>query len=354
LKILLIKPSSLGDVVHALPTAHLLRKSLPEAHISWLLNDTLVGLLKNCPAIHAIIPFHRQRWGRLSRFPEFLQFLHRLQEQKFDIAIDLQGLFRSGVIAKGCRAPRRIGLADAREGSRWFHSETVPIPAGVTHAVDRYRQVIVHLGFDAGRIEFPFGESDQDKTEVDAFLREHGAGQAPLIALCPSARWDNKRWPAVRYGELVRELSRAWKSHRVVLIGDTRDETYLRAVAELSEASPILMAGKLPLSGLIELLRRCALYFGNDTGPTHVAAALGVPTVEIFGPTDPARTGPHASQAGHVAVVRKSLPCAPCLKPTCANTVPLECLKTIRTEEVLEVAGRLMAAKPGINPPRGC
>ena len=346
MKILLIKPSSLGDVVHALPTANLLRKGFPDAQIAWLINDTLVALLKNCPVINAIIPFHRQRWGHWNRFPEFLQFLKKLQEQRFDMAVDLQGLLRSGVIAKGCAAPRRIGLSDAREGARWFHSETVPVPREVTHAVDRYLLTIRHLGFAATPVEFPFGQSDADKAEVDSFLQASGAAGASLIGVCPSARWDNKRWPAKSYADLVHELSRKWQPLRVVLIGDGRDAAYLDGIARESDSAPLVMAGKLSLGGLVELLRRCKLYFGNDTGPTHIAAALGVPTVQIFGPTDPRLTGPHSSQSKHAIVVRKDLPCAPCLKPECRNEIYLECLKTVSVSDVLGAAEKLLNGPP--------
>ncbi|MSR65149.1 MAG: glycosyltransferase family 9 protein [Verrucomicrobiae bacterium] len=342
MKVLLIKPSSLGDVVHALPTAHLLRRNFPDAFIAWLVNDSLVGLLKNCPAINALIPFHRERWGKVNRFPEFLQFLGKLREQQFDMVIDLQGLFRSGVIARGSGAVRRIGLSDAREGALFFCNETVTIPSDCTHAVDRYVKSIEHLGFSSDAVEFPFGESAEDKAAVDEFLRGRGAANAPLIAISPSARWENKRWPAESFADLVRELTGQWKPHRVVLIGGSVEASYLESIAQQSGASPVIMAGKLTLSQLVELLRRCTLYFGNDSGPTHIATALRVPTVELFGPTNPALTGPHASQLKHTVVLRTQIPCSPCLKPTCGNKVYLECLKTILVKEVLGAAGKLM------------
>ena len=348
MKILLIKPSSLGDVVHALPTANLLRKTFPEATIAWLINDSLVGLLKNCPVINAIIPFYRQRWGHASRWSEFLLYLRKLKEQEFDLAIDLQGLFRSGVLARASGAPRRVGLSDAREGAGWFYNEIVSIPPGVTHAVDRYLQTISHLGSPIGTIEFPFGESAEDKEAVSELLKSQGAGGTPLIAFSPCARWDNKRWAAESYAELARQVEHQWKPHRVVLIGEARDEKYLCSIANQSSVRPIVMAGALTFGQLIDLLRRCSLFFGNDTGPTHIAAALNVPTVEIFGPTDPAKTGPHSTQLDHTIVVRRELPCAPCLKPTCSNSIHLECLHTISVRDVLEAADTLMDRRGGL------
>jgi len=274
--------------------------------------------------------------------PEFILYLRKLRAQEFDMAIDLQGLLRSGFVTQGTAAPRRIGLSDAREGSRWFYNDTVTIPRDVIHAVDRYLQVIRHLGLPAEPVQFPFGESDEDKAAVDEFLKANGAAKAPLIGICPGARWDNKRWPAESFAELARELAHTWKPHRVVLIGGAAESEYLRGIAGASESSPVIMDGKLTLSQLVELLRRCTLFFGNDTGPTHIAAALAVPTVELFGPTDPALTGPHPSQSAHTIVLRKPLPCSPCLKPKCKNDVYLECLKTISVREVLDAANNLM------------
>lgn len=342
MNILLIKPSSLGDVVHALPVANLLRMHFPDATIAWLINDTLVGLLKNCPIINAIIPFYRQRWNSLGKIPEFLLYLRKLRAQQYDMTIDLQGLLRSGLVTKGAAAPRRIGLSDAREGSRWFYNDIVEIPSGVKHAADRYLQVIRHLGLPSEPVQFPFGESDEDRLAVDDFLEANGAGRAPLIGICPGARWDNKRWPAEFFADLTGELTQKWKPHRVVLIGGAAESEHLRHIAQASESSPVVMDGKLTLSQLVELLRRCTLFFGNDSGPTHIAAALEVPTVELFGPTDPALTGPHASQRNHTAVLHKPLPCSPCLKPTCKNDVHLECLKTISVRDVLVAAEELM------------
>lgn len=325
-----------------MPVANLLRKHFPRAFIAWLVNDSLVGLLKNCPAIHAIIPFHRRRWTSPARMPEFCQYLRKLRRQHFDMTIDLQGLLRSGVVTKATGAARRIGLSDAREGSHWFYNEVVPVPRDVTHAVDRYLLAVKHLGLPVAPVEFPFGESDGDKRGVDEFLRSHSADNSPLIGLCPGARWDNKRWPAESFARLASELSARGSGHRVVLIGGGVEAGLLQSIASGSVAHPIVMAGALPLNRLIELIRRCRLFVGNDTGPTHIAAALRVPTIELFGPTDPALTGPHASQGGHTIVLGKTIECAPCLKPSCANRNPLECLKSIRVEEVIAAAEKWM------------
>jgi ADP-heptose:LPS heptosyltransferase len=269
LNILLIKPSSLGDVVHALPTANLLRRNFPKARIAWLINDTLVGLLKNCPVIDVIIPFYRERWRRIARWSEFLLYLRKLSQQQFDLTIDLQGLFRSGVLARGSGAPRRIGLSDAREGARYFYTETVPIPARVTHAVDRYLGTIRHLGFETAPIEFPFGHNSEDRAAVDDLLRNAGAGDLPLIALSPSARWENKCWPIESYAELVRELTSKWQPHRVVLLVASDRRTVGGAAALPGWQTPARPPGRA-LAPLLALYRQ-----RHGTDPHRFRAGSG-------------------------------------------------------------------------------
>ena len=154
-RILVVKPSSLGDVIHAVPAVNLLRRRFPNAHLAWLVNDTLASLLRNCPFLDEVIPFPRDRFGRPSQWGEFRRFLHGLRRQQFDLVVDLQGLFRSGLIAWGTRAPRRLGMSDAREGARLFYTEVARVPR--IHAVDRCLVAARHLGCDEGPIEFPIG-----------------------------------------------------------------------------------------------------------------------------------------------------------------------------------------------------
>ena len=124
----MVKPSSLGDIVHALPTVNRIRCAHPEAHIAWLVNDSLADLLQNCPILSETIPFSRSEFGRLRYFHRFLAFCRQLGKKHFDLALDLQGLFRSGWISRASGAPTRIGLSDAREGARFFYTQIVPIP----------------------------------------------------------------------------------------------------------------------------------------------------------------------------------------------------------------------------------
>lgn len=316
MRILIVKPSSLGDVVHALPTVNVIRRKYPQGHISWLVNDTLTSLLQHSPIIDEIIPFERGRFGSLTQLPHFGAFLAMLRGRHFDIVIDLQGLLRSGIISWATRAPRRIGLSDAREGARFFYNEIVKVPRA--HAVDRYLLAAQHLGCDSTPVEFPLGVSTSAASEG-------------LIAVNPSARWATKLWGHDKFAELIRRLP----SDRVVLTGSAAERGQIDKVAQGRRN----LAGQTDLFQLAELYRRCQVVITNDSGPMHVAAAVGTPVVAIFGPTDPALTGPYGSQ--HV-VLRANIPCSPCFKDRCANRVHMECMKLITVKQVLEAANAFL------------
>jgi heptosyltransferase I len=309
MRILIIKPSSLGDVVHALPTVSLIRRKFPEAHITWLINSSLVSLLQHCPVIDELLPFERERFRSPWQLPRFVEFLTMLRRKQFDVVVDLQGLLRSGLMSWGTRAPRRIGLSDAREGALFFYNEIVRVPR--IHAVDRYLCAAQHLGCDSAPIEFPLGVSLQIKREG-------------LIGVNPSARWATKLWGNDKFAELIGRLPR----ERVVLTGAAGEREQIGMIAQGCRN----IAGETDLFQLAELYRRCAVVITNDSGPMHVAAAVGTPVVGIFGPTDPSLTGPYGKE--HV-ILRADIPCSPCLKDYCVNKVHMECMKLVTVDQVL-------------------
>jgi lipopolysaccharide heptosyltransferase I len=317
MRILIIKPSSLGDVVHALPSVSLIRRKFPEAHITWLINDSLTSLLQHCPVIDELLPFDRERFRSLWQIPGFAGFLTTIHGKRFDLVVDLQGLLRSGLMSWATRAPRRIGLSDAREGARHFYNEIVDVPRA--HAVERYLCAARHLGCDSTPIEFPLGVSSQVKCEG-------------LIGVNPSARWATKLWGTDKFTELVRRLPR----ERVVLTGSAGEREEIGKIAQGCRN----LAGETDLFQLAELYRRCAVVITNDSGPMHVAAAVGTPVVGIFGPTDPSLTGPYGKE--HV-VFRADIPCSPCLNDHCKNKVHMECMKLVTVDQVLAGAKAFLA-----------
>jgi len=301
-RILIVKPSALGDVVHALPTVARIRRQFPEAHIAWLINSNLASLLERSPVINERMLFHREQAGR---FPALLKQLH---SASFELVVDLQGLLRSGVMTWVTRAARRIGLSDAREGSRMFYNEIVAVPR--CHAVERYLKAADHLGCHGDSVEFPLG------------LPKHRV--RGWIAINASARWPTKLWGDDKFAELIRRLPR----DRVVLTGSANERNRIERIAQGCRDE----AGKTNLLQLAELYARCAVVVTNDSGPMHIAAAVGTPVVAIFGPTDPALTGPYGKQ--HV-VLRAGVGGSPCMKDRCVQQPPMECMSRVTVEQVL-------------------
>lgn len=271
-RILIVKPSSLGDVIHALPAVARLRTKFPDAHIAWLIGAGISSLLKKCPVINDRIEFHRQDYAK---FPALLTQLRR---GHFDLVVDLQGLFRSGLMTRATGAPRRVGLSDAREGARMFYNEIVPVTR--EHAVDRYLRVAGHLGCPASPVEFPLGS-------------EGRASARPLIALNPLSRHESKIWGDDNFSALLEKLP----AKRVVLVGSAGER---ERIERINKGRARNLAGGLDLFELAELYRQCAVVISNDTGPMHLAAAVGTPVIALFGPTDPALVGPYGP--GHIVL----------------------------------------------------
>ena len=330
-RILLIKPSAIGDVVHTLPILQLLRQRWPDAHIAWLLTPACAGLLEGHPMLNEVIVFDRRRFGRSWRDPAVAvglgSFLSELRGRGFDLVIDLQGLFRSGVLAWQTRAPVRIGFANARELAPLFYTHRVPIHTSEQHAIDRYLKVAGALGCDvsADKIDFPFHVTEDDRREVAGLLN----GTARYAVLLPGTNWETKRWPAERYAELVGPLRDRFGLASVV--AGSADESDLA-----SRVGGINVAGKTSLRQLAALIERADLVIANDSGPMHIAAAMNKPLVTLFGPTNPIRTGPYRRQD---SVLRIDIPCSPCYARKCSHQ---SCLRWLQIAPVLDLAEEQM------------
>jgi lipopolysaccharide heptosyltransferase I len=302
-RLLILKPSSLGDIVHALPTVNQIRLRYPNAHIAWLVNPEFRSLLINNPVIDQVIEFPRRQPLAL---PGLIRFL---RHERFDTVLDLQGLLRSGLLARATGARRRIGLSDSREGARLFHNEIVSVPS--CHAVDRYLLAARHLDCPDGPVTFPMPLASPTRHEG-------------WIAINPSARWETKLWGDDRFAELIRRLP----ADRIVLTGSAADRARLDRLAPGCRN----LAGKTSLPELADLYAQCAVVVTNDTGPMHIAAAVGTPVVAIFGPTDPSLTGPYGPNH---TILRAGLPCSPCLSRQCQHNPHMECMTAITVDQVL-------------------
>ena len=337
MKILILKPSSLGDVVQALPVLRLLKRHLPSSEIHWWIDSRLAPLLEGDPDLAGVVLFERQRWVSLRHWPEMWRSVQWLRQQAFDLVIDLQCLARSGVFAWLANGKLLIGLDEPREGARGFYDLIIRRPTVLTHAVDWYLGVLPPLGVP---VDWDFQWLPERPALAESVRRKWPVGKSPWIVIQPGARWPNKRWPAETYAELVRLLAAAHPELRFAILGGAEDRSLGEGIARVKAARCLDLTGEISLPEMVEWIRLSKLMVTNDTGPMHVAAALRKPVVALFGPTEPRRTGPYGQLD---RVVRIDLPCAPCMKPRCAYVKPMECLRAISPILVLDAVQQRLA-----------
>jgi heptosyltransferase-1 len=296
-RILIIKPSALGDIVHSLPILTALRGRFPEAHISWIVNRHYAGLLEGHPDLDAVVPFDRGlvKQELLQAALGYGHFIRGLRRQRFDIVIDLQGLFRSGMMALASGAPRRIGLQSAREGATWFYTDVVPVANfQALHAVDRYWLVAEAVGAGDGAKIFHVPMPEQDRAW--AAHRLHDAPR-PWMMVGVGARWETKRWPPEHFATLLRKAQERFGG-TAVFVGGAEETPSARQVARRLHAPSIDLTGATTLPQLAAVLAGADVMVANDTGPLHLAAALGRPVVAPYTCTKARLTGPYGGEAG--------------------------------------------------------
>jgi heptosyltransferase-1 len=328
-KILIIKPSSLGDIVHSLPFLNALKESFPSSEIHWIAAKGFEGLLENHPMIKRLWIINKDKWKYLGRvketFKEFVNLFRDLKKESYDIVIDLQGLLRSGLLTYFTSAPLRIGFKEAREGSTFFYTHKVECGKEV-HAVDRYMKIAFFIGCEIKDIKFPMPlirESERIK-KIKEELRDYAV-------IVPGARWKTKRWGLENYSRLISMLD-----IKSVIVGSKSDEEMAKEIELSSRGRPLSLAGKTDLKELLSIIRGARFMVSNDSGPMHIAAALNIPVVAIFGPTNPVRTGPYGQKN---IVLRSGLPCSPCYKRECKT---IECMKVITVESVYNAINNLI------------
>lgn len=325
--ILIIKMSSLGDVIHALPTLHAIRQNWPQAKITWAVHEQFSAVLPGEPYIDEVLYINKKKLKSIS----YLFELHReLHSRQFDMCLDLQCLAKSAIVAFFSGAKEKYGYWELREGSKLVNKALVG-PNQYGHVIERYLDTVRALGGRVDSIEFPLRRSEEAAQSVRVKLEDRGLSMDhPYIVVAPGARWAVKEWPIGNFAQLATRLSEAGLP--VVLIGAPNDASKGEAIKTVATSSQVVnMIGQTNLLELIELIGHSALYISADTGPLHIANALKRPLIALFGPTSPDRTGPYGGSYVHII---KS--------PTSRATVeePLiddpECMAHITVEQVMD------------------
>jgi lipopolysaccharide heptosyltransferase I len=280
-RILIVRLSALGDVVHGLPVACALRKAIPDAFLGWVVEGRNADLLHGHLALDEVIQAPR-RWWKSPR--AILALRRRLHERRFEIAIDLQCLTKSAVAAWLSGACRRIGKAGrhGRELSRWIHNELVE--ADGRHVIDHYLSLLKPLGIRSPNVEYNLPERAADAYAVAQFLGSNGLDRREFAVLNPGAGWPSKIWPAERYGEVARGLAASHGLASVAVWGTPDERPMAEAIVAASDGDACLAPATTILE-LAALCRRAALFVGSDTGPMHLAVAVGAPTISLHGPS---------------------------------------------------------------------
>jgi heptosyltransferase-1 len=334
-QVLLVKPSSFGDIIHTLPVLDAIHRSWPRTAVDWIVKPEWMVLLEGHPMLREVLPFPTS-WGAWRRSVALVR------SRRYDMVLDLQGLLRSGVLTLSSGSPVRIGFANGREGSPWCYTRRVATPGGAmsgskrgsdsapVHAIDRYLFLAREAGASIeGPVRFPLPPWPAAERWVDHAWEE--AGIRPLERVCvihPAARWATKRWPAERFALLADHLAgeRGW---RVILVAGAGERDQVAEVSAMMQHPPLDLSGRTTLPQLAAVLRRAELLVTNDSGPMHLAVAVGAPVVALFGPTEPRAVGPYGP--GHL-VLRKAIDCSSCTRQHCVRD--LACLTAITVEEV--------------------
>lgn len=337
-RILVRATNWVGDVVMCMPAFDALRINFPESHIAVLARPWVAALFEKHPGVHEILPYTKGR-GFSKDFVEMLRVVRLIRSLRFDLAVLFQNAFEAALIAYLGGVPLRVGYNT--DGRRLLLSHAVIRDKKILkeHQVEYYLAVLRALGWVAPTTEPRLHVGEKEDESMGALLAHRGVKERDfLVGLSPGALFGPaKRWPAERFAA-VGDLSCERWGAKVVLVGSEKDGETGSAVCRAMKHEALNLCGKTSLGEAMALIRRCRIFVSNDSGLMHVASALGVPTVAIFGSTDPVATGPRGQQA---RIVKHPLECSPCLKPECR--IGYRCLLSVQPEEVWKVMEELRA-----------
>jgi len=345
-KILIVKVSAIGDVIHTLPALNAIRKHYPDASITWLVEEDAAPLVQGHKALDRVLVSKRKRWLKAFRSLSFLntikevyEFIKELRDTRYDIVLDFQALLKSGILIALARGRRKIGFGkglEHMEHSYIFLNEHIPAVDMEIHALSRGMMLLHAVGIPANEVEYKLPVSNHDRKKIDKLMKQHGInGLKSFIAINPVAKWETKLWPNEKFAELADTLIDRYDM-KIVFTGGIKDYSINQAITSSMKGRAINFAGKTTLTELAALYEKATLLISTDTGPMHLGAAMGTPVVALFGPTASWRTGPYG--LGH-QIITAELECSPCFKRCCET---IACMHQISVAQVLEAASKII------------
>ena len=335
-KILILRLSAIGDVLHATPVARELKNLQPDCHITWLVSPPADKLLAENPHIDEVLVWDRRpldkafaSWNLPAAFRELKKARALLKARHFDLVLDIQGLFLTGILARLSGAKRRIGIHERHEGNPLFMSEMAPNIES-SHKVHRYLSALMPLGFDLS--SFKPGLTLNLPESLQGFAQDFWQAlgidlQQPILMVTIRTTWPDKNWEPENFGKALNSLP---PHVQVVFCGSPDDEVFIKEAQAKMNRPGLSIAGQTSLLELAALLKTADLLLSCDTGPLHIADAIGCRTLSLWGPTQPDVYGPLTT--GHEFVISPH-DCRRCLKTKCQHKTNA-CMKAITPEMV--------------------
>jgi heptosyltransferase-1 len=344
-RILLVRLSAIGDIVFASPLVAALRRAYPTAHIAWLAQPECQKLLEHHPDLDEVIVWPHRRWLTLwearrwrGLWREIRAFRRLLRDRHFDLAVDLQGLLKSGLLTRLSAAPERIGLG-SREGSQLLMTRVLPRGGDPERIGSEYLFLAGRLGLPVNGFDMELHYAAEDAAYADAVIAQALAGGAYAV-ICPFTTRPQKHWLAPRWAELAERLQDEL-GLVTLMLGGSADQGPAAEIQRQAKGKLANLTGQTSLLQAAALIDRASLVVGVDTGLSHIGIAFQRPTLLLFGSTCPYRNTTRAN----ARVLYHPLPCSPCRrKPTCQGQ--LTCMRSIEVNEVVAAAGDLIGRMP--------
>ncbi|MDL1967143.1 MAG: lipopolysaccharide heptosyltransferase II [Deltaproteobacteria bacterium] len=347
IKILVVKLSAIGDVIHTMPSLNAIRKHYPDAHITWLIEEAASSLVVGHEALDRVIISKRKQWVKeilnpscLNNIKKVYRFVKELRDTEYDLIIDFQGLLKSAVLIALARGKRKTGFdkgMEHMEHSYIFLNERI-LPVNMdNHALLRSLMLINALGIKSKEIEYKIPVSNYTRNITDKLLERHGIKNPGILAaINPVAKWKTKLWDNRKFALLADKLIEKYNAS-LIFTGSQSDRSTIDKIMSCMSQSAVNLTGETTLKNLAALYKKTKFLISTDTGPMHMAAAVGTPVIALFGPTAPCRTGPFGSEH---KILRSGLDCSPCFKRQCST---IDCMKQISVEQVMDAVDSILS-----------
>lgn len=345
-RILIVKLSAIGDVVHTLPALNALRRFRPEAHITWLVEEAAADLVIGHKALDRVLVSRRKQWvsglttgHRRRHIKEALAFVRQLRDTRYDLLLDFQAAIKGAALIAMARADRKIGFGrgmEHQEHSYLALNERIPVVSMEIHALRRGLILLEEIGVPCPQVEYHLPIDEGARQAAGRLLAPPARDDRRIpVAINPMAKWDTKLWPADHFAEVADRLIEDYRA-AVYFTGSPGDGPAIKAIQDRMRHPTTSLAGRTTLTELAAFYQLMACVISTDTGPMHIAAAVGTPVIALFGPTAPWRTGPYG-QAHRV--VRPQMDCSPCFRRQCADGC---CMDKIQPDSVVAECAKIL------------